>query len=77
LLGRQQQRVRDALRREHELPPRWRRATQTSSASLELTPLELEELGERFEELLDEYRGRSARRGTRSIVISFGAAVEP
>jgi DNA-binding transcriptional ArsR family regulator len=76
LVGRQQQRVRDALRREHELPPRWRRATQTSSATLELTPLELEALGERFEELLDEFRGRSDRRGTRSIVVSFGAAVE-
>jgi hypothetical protein len=76
LLGRQQQRVRDALRREHELPPRWRRATQTSSATLELTPSELEELGERFEELLDEFRGRGDRRGTRGIVVSFGAAVE-
>jgi DNA-binding transcriptional ArsR family regulator len=76
LVGRQQQRVRDALRREHELPPRWRRATQTSSATLELTPLELEQLGERFEELLDEFRGRAGRRGTRSIVVSFGAAVE-
>src|SRR6478672_11783105 len=73
LLGRQQQRVRDALRREHELPPRWRRATQTSSATLELTPSELEE---RFEELLDEFRGRNDRRGTRRIVVSFGAAVE-
>jgi len=52
------------------------RATQTSSASLELTPSELEELGERFEELLDEFRGRD-RRGTRRIVVSFGAAVEP
>jgi DNA-binding transcriptional ArsR family regulator len=77
LLGRQQQRVRDALRREHELPPRWRRATQTSSATLELTALELEELGERFEALLDEFRGREDRRGTRSIIVSFGAAVEP
>jgi DNA-binding transcriptional ArsR family regulator len=76
LVGRQQQRLRDALRREHELPPRWRRATQTSSATLELTPLELEELGERFEELLDEFRGRE-RKGTRRVVVSFGAAVEP
>jgi len=65
-----------ALRREHELPPRWRRATQTSSATLELTPSELEELGERFEGLLDEYRGRADRRGTRSIVVSFGAAAD-
>ena len=47
-----------ALRNEHELPPRWRRAAQTSSATLELTPRELEELGERFEQLLDEFRGR-------------------
>jgi hypothetical protein len=77
LLGRQQQRVRDALRREHELPPRWRRATQTSSATLELTATELEELGERFEELLAEFRGRRERRGTRRVVVSFGAAVEP
>src|SRR6478735_3177845 len=51
--------LRDALLREHELPPRWRRAAQTSSATLELTPTELEELGERFEELLDSYRGRA------------------
>ena len=77
LVGRQQQRLRDALRREHEVPPRWRRAAQTSSASLELTPLELEELGERFEKLLDEYRGRGERRGTRSVVVSFGAVAEP
>jgi len=77
LLARQQQRVRDALRREHEVPARWRRAAQTSSSTLELTPLELEELGARFEALLDEYRGRADRRGTRTIVVSFGAVVEP
>src|SRR3954454_5037560 len=64
LVGRQQQRVRDGLRREHELSPRWRRAAQTSSASLELTAGELEELGARFEQLLDEYRGREPRRNT-------------
>jgi DNA-binding transcriptional ArsR family regulator len=76
LVARQQQRIRDALRREHELPPRWRRAAQTSSATLELTPSQLEELGERFEALLDEFRGRAKRRGTRRIVVSFGAAAE-
>jgi DNA-binding transcriptional ArsR family regulator len=76
LVARGQQRVRDALRREHELPPRWRRAAQTSSATLVLTPLELEELGQRFEALLDDYRGRADRRGTRPIVVSFGAAAE-
>jgi DNA-binding transcriptional ArsR family regulator len=76
LVGRQQQRVRDALRREHELPPRWRRAAQTSSSTLTLTALELEELGERFEQLLDEYRGRGERRGTRTVVVSFGAVAE-
>lgn len=76
LVGRQQQRLRAALRREHELPPRWRRAAQTSSASLELTAAELEELGERFEALLDEYRG-AGRRGARRIVVSFGAVAEP
>ena len=54
-----------------------RRATQTSSATLELTPGELEELGERFEALLEEFRGRDVRRGTRRIVISFGAVAEP
>lgn len=76
LVARQQQRIRDALRREHELPARWRRAAQTSSAMLELTPSELEELGERFEALLDEFRGREERRGTRHIVVCFGAAAE-
>jgi len=76
LVARQQQRVRDALRREHELPPAWRRATQTSAATLELTARELEELGERFEALLDEYRGRPGRRGTRRIVVSFAAVAE-
>jgi DNA-binding transcriptional ArsR family regulator len=77
LVARQQQRVRDALRREHELPASWRRAVQTSSASLELTTKELEELGERFEALLDSYRGRAGRRGTRTVVVSFGAVAEP
>jgi len=76
LVARHQQRVRDALRHEHELPPRWRRAAQTSSATLELRPSELEELGERFEQLLDEFRGRGPRRGTKTIVVSFGAAAE-
>jgi DNA-binding transcriptional ArsR family regulator len=77
LVGRQQQRLRDALRREHELPPRWRRAAQTSSAALNLRPSELDELGARFEALIDEYRGRGARRGTRPVVVSFGAVAEP
>ena len=77
LVARQQQRVRDALRREHEMPPAWRRATQTSSSTLELTTRELEELGERFEDLLDDFRGRAGRRGTRRVVVSFGAVAEP
>ncbi|HEY6961458.1 MAG TPA: helix-turn-helix domain-containing protein [Gaiellaceae bacterium] len=77
LVARQQQRVRNALRREHELPPAWRRAAETSAATLELTPKELAELGERFEALLDEFRGRGARRGSRSVVVSFGAVAEP
>jgi DNA-binding transcriptional ArsR family regulator len=77
LVGRQQQRLRDALRREHELPSRWRRAVQTSAATLELTPTELEELGRRYEALLDEFRGRRLRRGTRRVVVTFGAAAEP
>jgi DNA-binding transcriptional ArsR family regulator len=76
LVARQQQRVREALRHEHELPARWRRAAQTSSATLELTPSELEELGKRFEQLLDEFRGRGGRRGTKQVVVSFGAAAE-
>jgi DNA-binding transcriptional ArsR family regulator len=76
LVARQQQRVRDALRHEHELPSAWRRAAQTSSSTLELTTRELEELGERFEALLDEFRGRSGRRGTRRVVVSFGAVAE-
>jgi DNA-binding transcriptional ArsR family regulator len=77
LVGRQQQRVRDALRREHELPPRWRRAAQTSAAALMLTAGELEELGDRFEALLDEFRGRDERRGTRPVIVSLGAVAEP
>ena len=77
LVGRQQQRIRDALRREHELPPRWRRAAQTSSAALTLGPAELEELGERFEALIDEFRGREDRRGARPVIVSFGAVAEP
>ena len=77
LVGRQQQRIRDALRREHELPPRWRRAAQTSSAALTLGPAELEELGERFEALIDEFRGSEDRRGARSVIVSFGAVAEP
>jgi DNA-binding transcriptional ArsR family regulator len=77
LVARQQQRVRDALRHEHEVPPRWRRAAQTSSAMLELTPLELEELGERYEALVEEFRNRPDRKGTRRVVVSFGAVAEP
>ena len=72
LVARAHAAVRDAL--DAPSSPRWRRATQTSFATLELTPLELEELGERFEALLDEYRGRGARRGTRGVVVSFQAA---
>ncbi len=76
IVARAQHRVRQALGREHELPPRWRRAAQTSAATLELTPAELEELGERFEELLDTFRGRGERRGSRTVVVSFGAAAD-
>ena len=77
LVGRQQQRVRDGPPARARAAGRWRRAAQTSSATLELTPSELEELGERFEELLDEFRGRGTRRGTRRVVVSFGAVAEP
>ncbi len=76
LVARQQTRLRDALRREHELPARWRRAAQTSAATLELTPAQLAELGQRFEALLEEYRGVHTR-GARRVVVGFGAAVEP
>jgi DNA-binding transcriptional ArsR family regulator len=76
LVARQQQRVRDSLRNEHTLPAAWRRAAQTSAATLELTTRELEQLGERFEALLDEYRGRGPRRGSRPVVVSFGAVAE-
>jgi DNA-binding transcriptional ArsR family regulator len=76
LAARQQQRLRDALRREHELPARWRHAAQTSAATLELTPAELEELGRRLDELLGEFRAGRGRRGTRTVVVSFGAAAE-
>jgi DNA-binding transcriptional ArsR family regulator len=76
LVARQQQRVRDSLRNEHELPGAWRRAAQTSAATLELTTRELEELGERFEALLDEFRGRGGRRGARPVIVSFGAVAE-
>jgi len=77
LVGRQQARLRDALRREHELPAELRRAAQTSSATLELTAAELDELGERFEALLDEFRRRATRRRARTVVVSFGAVFEP
>ena len=76
IVARHQQRVRNALAHEHELPSRWRRAAQTSSATLELTASELEELGERYEQLLAEFRGRGGRRGTKTVVVSFGAAAE-
>jgi DNA-binding transcriptional ArsR family regulator len=75
LVARTQARVRTALGG-GGLAPRWRRAAQTSSAQLELTPSELERLGEEFEQLLDRYRGRGERRGTRSVIVSFQAAAE-
>src|SRR3954447_2575560 len=71
LVGRSQAAVRDAL--DAHLPPRWRRATQTSFATLELAPAQLEELGARFEALLDEFRDRRTERGTRGVVVSFQA----
>jgi DNA-binding transcriptional ArsR family regulator len=76
IVARGQQRIRNALAREHELPARWRRAAQTSSATLELTAGELEELGRRFEQLLAEFRGRGVRRGSRTVVVSFGATAD-
>src|SRR3954447_4408122 len=38
LVARSHARVRSALSRDTELPPRWRRAVQTSAATLELSP---------------------------------------
>jgi DNA-binding transcriptional ArsR family regulator len=76
LVARAHAAVREALGAlDSGLAPRWRRAAQTSFATLELTPSQLEELGERFETLLDEYRGAGAgKRGTRRVVVSFQAA---
>src|SRR5215208_1103371 len=75
LVARAHAAIRDAL--DTPAPPEWRRATQTSFATLELTPAELEELGERFEALLDDYRGRGARRSSRGVVVSFQAVAGP
>ena len=77
LVARSHAAVRTALLRDGDLPPRWRRATQTSTATLQLTPSELEELGENFERLLDRYRARTEKRGTRSVVVSFQAVAQP
>jgi DNA-binding transcriptional ArsR family regulator len=77
LVARAHAHVRDAIARDRELAPRWRRAAQTSAAALELTPTELEELGEAFEALLDRYRGREPKRGTKRIVVSFQAVARP
>ena len=71
LVARSHAAVRSAL--DANLPPRWRRATQTSFATIELTPSQLEELGERFEALLDELRAQRRPKGTRSVVVSFQA----
>jgi DNA-binding transcriptional ArsR family regulator len=73
LVARSHAQVRDALARDEELPPRWRRAAQTAAATLELTPSELEELGNAFDNLLDLYRRRDAKRGTKRVVVSFQA----
>ena|SRR5438128_2674121 len=77
LVARSHAAVRAALLRDDDLPPRWRRAAQTSTATLRLTPSELEELGESFERLLDRYRARAEKRGTRSVVVSFQAVAQP
>jgi DNA-binding transcriptional ArsR family regulator len=77
LVARSHALVRDALAHDRQLPPRWRRAAQTSSAQLELTPSQLEELGERFEALLEEYRGGRGRRGAKRVVVSFQAVARP
>jgi hypothetical protein len=73
LVARSHAQVREPLARDRELPPRWRRAAQTSSATLELTPSELEEMGDEFDRLLDRYRRREAKRGTKRVVVSFQA----
>lgn len=45
--------------------PTWARVMQSSSANLRLTPEELEELGDRVNGLIAEYRGRSEEDGRR------------
>ena len=75
LVARAHAAVRDAL--DTPAPPEWRRATQTSFATLELTPAELEELGDKFEALLDDFRGRGVRRRSRGVVVSFQAVAAP
>jgi DNA-binding transcriptional ArsR family regulator len=49
----------------------WLRATQTGSATLRLTPEELEELGARVWALFDEYRGREDAGGRRRVDLQF------
>ena len=75
LVARAHRTVREAL--DEPLPPRWRRATQTSFATLELTPAQLEELGERFEALLDEFRAATPARAAETVVVSFQAVPRP
>jgi DNA-binding transcriptional ArsR family regulator len=50
----------------------WLRATQTGSASLRLTPAELEELGARVWAVFSDYRGRTTE-GNRRVDLLFRA----
>ncbi|MDH2442513.1 helix-turn-helix domain-containing protein [Amnibacterium sp. CER49] len=68
------ERLADYLRARDEQPEEWRRATQISSATLRLSADELLELGERFDLLIDRYRGRpDDGRGRRRIDVHFRA----
>lgn len=68
--------LRDWFRRMPGEAPEWREGHRSGDVTLELTPAETDELGERIWELVREY-DRGAREGTRRVTFLFGLLPEP
>ena len=69
--SRENQRFADYWNARADVPDDWKRATQTGSAALQLTPDELERLGTEVWALFARYRTATPAEGARRVDVQF------
>ena len=71
ILARSEERVRGWLRRAHDEPEEWDRASWIQETTVHVTSEELAEIGEAISRLVEAYRNRKRPEGARAVAVQW------